>query len=177
MHEPPALTPAQRDLLTAARQRADHLLTPPPRVRGRARQLMAERLVALSLAERVPVGAEQPAWQGGSSDDLSGLRLTAEGLRAIADTSEGEAAPDAICQGQSEPSSALAEPAAWTKIARLLALLRREDGADLAALAAATGWQPHTIRAALTGLRHKGYVLTRDKRTGDGASVYRVAPR
>ncbi|GEP06691.1 DUF3489 domain-containing protein [Methylobacterium oxalidis] len=177
MHQSPALTPAQRDLLIAARQRADRLLTPPSQVRDRARQLMAERLVALGLAERVPVGAEQPAWQGGSSEDLIGLRLTAGGLIAIADISDGEATPDAIGQGQSEPAPAPAEPAAWTKVARLLALLRREDGADLAALAAATGWQSHTVRAALTGLRHKGYVLSRDKRAGDGVSLYRVAPR
>lgn len=177
MHEPPALTPAQRDLLTAARQRADHLLTPPPQVRGRARQLMGERLAALGLAETVPVGAELPAWQGASSERLIGLRLTAEGLSAIADTSDGEAAPDAVSQARAEPEPALVEPAAWTKIARLLALLRREGGADLSALAAATGWQPHTVRAALTRLRRKGYVISRDKRVGDGASVYRVAPR
>ena len=35
-----------------------------------------------------------------------------------------------------------------------------------------TGWLPHTTRAALTGLKKKGYTLARSER--DGASVYRV---
>ena len=38
----------------------------------------------------------------------------------------------------------------------------------------ATGWLPHTTRAALTGLRHKGFVLDRDKRQ-DGTTVYRIS--
>ena len=41
-------------------------------------------------------------------------------------------------------------------------------------LIAATGWLPHTTRAALTGLRHKGFVLDRDKRA-DGTTVYRIS--
>jgi hypothetical protein len=35
-------------------------------------------------------------------------------------------------------------------------LLRRPDGATLADLTAATGWQVHSIRAAMTGLRKTG---------------------
>ena len=41
-------------------------------------------------------------------------------------------------------------------------------------LIAATGWLPHTTRAALTGLRHKGFVLDRGKRE-DGTTVYRIS--
>jgi hypothetical protein len=37
----------------------------------------------------------------------------------------------------------------------------------------ATGWLPHTTRAALTGLRQKGYAITRTKEAG-GESVYRI---
>ena len=40
---------------------------------------------------------------------------------------------------------------------------------------AATGWLPHTTRAALTGLKKKGYVITSDKL--DGIRTYRgIAP-
>jgi DNA-binding IclR family transcriptional regulator len=46
----------------------------------------------------------------------------------------------------------------------VLAHLQREQGATLAELVAATGWQPHTIRAMLTGLRKKGHVIERRKR-------------
>ena len=50
-----------------------------------------------------------------------------------------------------------------TKQARVIALL-----------AAATGWLPHTTRAALTGLRHKGFALDKSKRQ-DGTTVYRIS--
>jgi hypothetical protein len=40
-------------------------------------------------------------------------------------------------------------------------------------LTAATGWLPHTTRAALTGLRKRGYVLARERREG-ADTVYRI---
>ena len=60
-----------------------------------------------------------------------------------------------------------------SKSGAVLALLQRDDGATLAELIAATGWLPHTTRAALTGLRKKGHAVERTKR--DGATCYRVA--
>ena len=60
-----------------------------------------------------------------------------------------------------------------TKQGRVITLLGRDTGASLSELIAATGWLPHTTRAALTGLRHKGFVLDRDKRA-DGTTVYRI---
>jgi hypothetical protein len=59
-----------------------------------------------------------------------------------------------------------------TKASIVLDLLRRDQGATLAELIAATGWLPHTTRAALTGLRKKGHVL--DKSTRDGVTCYRI---
>jgi DNA-binding IclR family transcriptional regulator len=59
-----------------------------------------------------------------------------------------------------------------TKASIVLDLLRRENGATLAELVDATGWLPHTTRAALTGLRKKGHVL--DKSTRDNATCYRI---
>ncbi|MEG3155707.1 DUF3489 domain-containing protein [Sphingomonas sp. RB1R13] len=51
-----------------------------------------------------------------------------------------------------------------SKSATFLGLLRREEGATLAELADATGWQPQSTRAMLTGLRKKGHVIERGKR-------------
>jgi hypothetical protein len=43
-------------------------------------------------------------------------------------------------------------------------------------MVAATGWLPHTTRAALTGLRKKGYAIDSDKI--DGVPTYRaIAPK
>lgn len=169
-HQPPTLTAQQHALLAAALARADHLLTPPARLHGRARQLLAGSLVALGLTESVSVAAEQPAWQSSASGP-SGLRLTEAGMlllghEAAADVVQNETGP------RKEPPP---EPRAWTKAARLLALLRREEGADLATLAAATDWLPHTVRAALTGLRRKGHRLSRSRRVSDGATIYRAS--
>ena len=60
---------------------------------------------------------------------------------------------------------------------RLFALLERiaaHDGLfSLQSLVEATGWLPHTTRAALTGLKKKGHTVTKDKR--DDVSCYRIA--
>ncbi|MEO6153075.1 MAG: DUF3489 domain-containing protein [Croceibacterium sp.] len=63
------------------------------------------------------------------------------------------------CIAKTEPT-----PAPTSTIAQVIALLNRDQGATLAELVAATGWQPHTSRAALTGLRKKGHALLKDKR-------------
>lgn len=59
-----------------------------------------------------------------------------------------------------------------TKIGSVIALLRREVGATLSELCGATGWQPHSTRAALTGLKKKGHVIERGKR--DDLTCYRM---
>jgi DNA-binding transcriptional regulator PaaX len=54
----------------------------------------------------------------------------------------------------------------------MIALLRRLEGATLDDLTAATGWQAHTARAALTGLKKKGHEIEREK--VDSTSRYRI---
>jgi hypothetical protein len=70
--------------------------------------------------------------------------------------------------------AAIEEPAVEriTKVALILRLLGREDGATLAELVTATGWLPHTTRAALTGLRKNGHIV--EKRKRDDVTCYRV---
>ena len=59
-----------------------------------------------------------------------------------------------------------------TKIDKVIKLLKRKDGATLDQMVKATGWQPHTTRAAMTGLRKKGHTIERE--TDDGTSRYRI---
>lgn len=62
-----------------------------------------------------------------------------------------------------------------SKLQQLALLLLRDEGATLAEMIAATGWLPHTTRAALTGLKKKGYAISSDKL--DGVRTYRgIAP-
>jgi Protein of unknown function (DUF3489) len=58
-----------------------------------------------------------------------------------------------------------------TKTSTVLKLLQREQGATITELIEATGWQPHTTRAALTGLRKMGHAIERGKR-GDVTSYH-----
>ncbi|WP_374435583.1 DUF3489 domain-containing protein [Tabrizicola sp.] len=74
------------------------------------------------------------------------------------------------------PESAVAVPTSkpprQTKAALLRAKLSEPGGASLAALIEATGWQAHTLRAALSGLRKEGLTLTR-RREGED-TIYAI---
>lgn len=67
-----------------------------------------------------------------------------------------------------------ATPAKTTKKARLIALLSRKSGADVAGLSETLGWLPHTTRAALTGLRKAGYEITSNKPGNGKPSRYQI---
>ena len=59
------------------------------------------------------------------------------------------------------------------KLAAMAALLSRPEGATLAQLTEATGWQAHSVRGALAGaLKKRGHVATSTKT--DGVRVYRL---
>jgi hypothetical protein len=62
-----------------------------------------------------------------------------------------------------------------SKQALLANLLSREGGASITELTDATGWQPHTTRAAITGLRKRGCDISTDK--VDGVFRYRMGDR
>jgi len=63
-------------------------------------------------------------------------------------------------------------PTRFTKRDQVIAMLKRGEGASLDELIAATGWLPHTTRAALSGLRKAGMALERS--TVEGISRYRI---
>ena len=66
-------------------------------------------------------------------------------------------------------------PRASTKRAMLIGMLERAQGASVAEIGHRLGWLPHTVRAAITGLRHAGRDVTRSKNER-GQTVYRLAP-
>lgn len=67
-------------------------------------------------------------------------------------------------------------PAAPTKSDSVIKLLLRTRGATPMELIAATDWQPHTIRAFLSGLRKKGRVIVREEHKS-GEHAYRIEVR
>jgi hypothetical protein len=97
-------------------------------------------------------------------------------------TGAADATPDAP-KRRGHPKKAV-EPAAPaaprktrdnTKQAQLIAMLRRKEGATIAQIVAATGWQPHTVRGAFAGALKKklGLTVTWEKVEGIGR-VYRL---
>lgn len=59
-----------------------------------------------------------------------------------------------------------------TKQQQVINLLTRDGGATLEAMSTAAGWQPHSTRAFMKGLKKKGYVLENEKIAG--VRYYRI---
>lgn len=65
-----------------------------------------------------------------------------------------------------------AKAARKTKILNVVDLLERKNGASLEEMIETTGWQKHTVRAALTGLKKKGFGIERVQ--VEGVSRYTI---
>jgi hypothetical protein len=83
-----------------------------------------------------------------------------------------ESRADQDLVGASEPSRR--PPRAGSKLDRILGMLSTGKGAALDELTRATGWLPHTARAALTGLRKRGYDVRLVRGDRQAVAIYRV---
>ena len=61
-----------------------------------------------------------------------------------------------------------------TKKNQLIKLLGTKSGADIKTLSEKLGWQHHTTRAAMSGLRKVGYEVANEKPAKGGLSKYRI---
>jgi hypothetical protein len=193
------LNGAQLLLLSGASQREDRCAVVPIGVKRRSALRAVSQLLEAGLLKEVRAKAEAPIWRRDEKSGVSySLKLTITGVKAIVvedarsidDASEGRQNEAAVAVAQNEerhaqpaaldkaavtPEPAYSAPRGGTKIAHVVTLLERRDGATLEELIAATGWLPHTTRAALTGLRKRGYALVLDQSDKQRGSVYRVA--
>lgn len=85
------------------------------------------------------------------------------------------AKPPQRARRKPSPDDQPVAPQYKTKKDKLIAMLRRKGGQDMAQLTTALGWLPHTVRAALTGLRKNGFTVQRDV-ANDGRSRYWIVP-
>ena len=175
------LTDIQLVLLATAAQHDNGSLLPPPDTVGDAPARIrkaVESLIRRGLAAEVELPSGAEAWRTEDEHPI-GAVITDAGRAAIGVESEAPAeevpsateAPPAtapIESGAAEPAA----PATGTKTAMVLDLLRRTSGATLDELTGATSWLPHTTRAALTGLRKRGYAI--DKRKRGEVSCYHL---
>ena len=175
------LTDAQLLMLSAAAQREDRILTMSPNLKGGAAQNVAAKLIAAGLVKEIKAKTEAPSWRRDAETGQSfALKLTAAGLKASA-TDKGmpaskAAEPETQNGGATVTNSAPAAqaPRDGTKISQVVGLLQRDDGATLDEVIAATGWLPHTSRAALTGLRKRGYTIEKHL-NAEGRRSYIIA--
>ena len=156
----PKLSPAQSLLLRTAARRAHGRVIPPDTLRGGARVK-----VLTSLLQR---GWIEPA------DD--GHVMTDAGYAAI-----GQLRPvplDDVQLMDAIDDLKLLEGIPvrpGTKLAALVMALRRPQGATSLQLMLATGWQPHTVRGAISGMLRKKLGLNVVLAHNDsGERVYRV---
>ena len=105
-----------------------------------------------------------------TGDDGETHRLTPAGYRAV-----GLRPPRARRSAQADVVAEPSAPKAPSKQEQVLALLAREEGASLSELIEATGWLPHTTRAALSRIRSAGTPLGKSSRE-DGTTAYRLVP-
>lgn len=61
-----------------------------------------------------------------------------------------------------------------TKKAQLIRMLQSKTGSGITAISAKLGWQSHTTRAALTGLRKAGYEIAATKLEDGKPTRYRI---
>jgi hypothetical protein len=193
------LTDTQLVLLGAAARRKDLCLVAPPTLKGGAAQKVASKLISAGLVKEVKAKASDPTWRRDQESGASyALKLTAAGAKALAvdDVAEPEAAGEAsdalanrdqaailskLDVKDARPAEAMqrgpirpSAPRGGSKLARVIALLERVHGATIEELIAATGWLAHTTRAALTGLRKRGYAVAIDRSDDKRGSFYRI---
>ena len=129
------------------------------------------------------------------STTRAGLRKAAQRVLSAWDDEVSQRAdlPDAIAAlrvlltkpAPADRTAGPRKPREGTKQQQVLGMLRRTEGATVAQVADATGWQAHTVRGFFAGLKKKGIevsVLERvrqirpDKAGAKGSyTVYRVA--
>lgn len=180
------LNDTQLILLTTASQRDAGNLYPLPTSLSDGGHRIAKAvacLLKLDLVRELPTIVAAQVWR--NNDDVRfGLAITDLGRVAIGidplvpidDSAAAGVAKVTMNAVLGGPAKSLNNPStfrAGTKQALVVDMLSAEAGASLDALVAATGWLPHTTRAAITGLRKRGHAVLTEKR--DGACHYRIA--
>jgi hypothetical protein len=140
-------------------------------IKGGAVGNVLRSLLRRGLLEEVTAGEDQTIWRCDEAGQPVTLRASAAGILLLSDTVEQqpEVEERSVEQPVSEP------PRRGAAQDAMLGLLRRAEGATIADMQAATGWQPHSVRGALSGIitRKLGHTVFSTKE--ERGRVYRIA--
>jgi hypothetical protein len=188
------LTDTQLIMLSKAAARDDGIAAVPAKMSKAAASKVGASLVARRLMRELRSKPGMPVWREDDDGRSISLMITRAGRGAIgvdeneeakqAPRSDRKTAPRSPSHGNGDgwkssastpPPLNVASPRAGTKQALVTEMLSANGGATLDALIEATGWLPHTTRAALTALRKRGFSIERSREAGE-ASIYCIAP-
>jgi hypothetical protein len=190
------LTDTQLVILSSAAQRHDSAILPLPKslkVPKAAATTVLKSLLKKGLVAERPAAADEPHWRETRNGGRRALVITEDGLQAIGvevglktDTQSRSAKQKPKQRGRrAEPKPSGAKPNGrtspavvrpGTKQALLIDLLKRKKGATIDEAVAATGWQPHSVRGAISGtLKKKLGLAVTSERVGNRGRVYRIA--
>ena len=187
------LTDTQLIMLSKAAARDDGIAVVPAKMNKAAASKVGASLLARKLMRELRSKPGMPVWREDDDGRSISLMITRAGRDAIgvdedeqikqaprsdkkpATRSPSRSNGDGSKSSTSTPSRLnVASPRAGSKQALVTEMLGAKGGATLDALVNATGWLPHTTRAALTGLRKRGFSIERTRKAGE-ASMYRIA--
>ncbi|GGE82484.1 DUF3489 domain-containing protein [Stappia taiwanensis] len=182
------LSDTQLVILSAAAQREDRNVLPlPGSLRGGAAAKVVGALLKRGLIAETATDSRAKAdaalnriWRNDEDGNAILLHITDAGLAAIGVEPESpdpapKGADDAPNAKPPQNAPAAADPApkarttrTGTKQAKLIDMLRAEGGATIDEIVAETGWQPHTVRGAMSGALKKklGLTITSEKVEG-----------
>ena len=87
-----------------------------------------------------------------------------------------DAAPSNTSKPKSGVGSAKSGKSALkSKQDQLVALLSKPNGVRVSVISERLGWQAHTVRAAISGLRKRGYEVVTSKSPKTGEMVYAIS--
>lgn len=190
------LTDTQLVILSAAAQREDGAVLPLPKsltINKPATRKVLKSLIAGQLIAERPAGLNDEVLREDKGGTRLTLAVTDAGLKSISIVPEGEGPKNAQAKRKQlgrtgEPrkngktssppkATAKAEPTRPAgKQAVIIDLLKRKNGATIDELVAATGWQAHSVRGAISGALKKklGLAVSSERIEGRGR-VYRIA--
>ena len=173
------LTETQSIILSAGAQRPDNIALPLPKgLAGAAAKMVVTKMIERGWLQEVDANLRrgEPLWRETGDGHGTTLVVTDAGMLAIGIEPVVVKAMAAIRDHVAEaPAPKQPRPRAGTKQAMLIAMLQTGEGATMEAIVAATGWQAHTARGAMSGALGKklGLVVTSAKEDGRGR-VYRI---